>query len=149
MMMKIFKYGSYEDYQVPGWLYEWLNKQYDFKLNVSAIYHWDADSVFCNVPHVRNIGDWVRKAYITSQEGKIVVLLLPVRTDTAWFHEYVSMAHKIYFLRGRVNVNDERGVTIGKWGFPHMIVIFDGNKEENQEIRYLDTKNIREKYDEA
>ena len=48
---------------------------------------WGGSSVFCNPPYGREIGKWVEKAYRTNQEhGNLVVMLLPARTDTKWFH---------------------------------------------------------------
>src|SRR5581483_8325959 len=44
--------------------------------------------VFCNPPYGRNIGRWVEKAWTESQSGATVVCLLPVRCDTAWWHDY-------------------------------------------------------------
>jgi site-specific DNA-methyltransferase (adenine-specific) len=42
--------------------------------------------VFVNPPYGREIGKWVRKAYEESQNGALVVCLLPARVDTRWWH---------------------------------------------------------------
>lgn len=42
-----------------------------------------------NSPYGREIGRWVEKAYRESLKGAAVVCLLPARTDTAWFHDYI------------------------------------------------------------
>jgi hypothetical protein len=51
--------------------------------------------------HSPDIGAWVRKAYEAAQQGAVVVALLPIFTDTAWFHDYASHA-EIEVLRGRL-----------------------------------------------
>jgi len=47
-------------------------------------------------------------------------MLLPVRTDTGWFHDYILNRAEIRFIRGRLNFNDGKG----KAPFPSMIIIF-------------------------
>jgi phage N-6-adenine-methyltransferase len=42
-----------------------------------------------NPPYGRVIGKWVRKAYESAKRGAVVVGLLPARTDTQWFHDYI------------------------------------------------------------
>ncbi len=51
---------------------------------------WDyGGAVFCNPPYGREIGKWVEKAYNEAMKIKYpVVLLIPARTDTAYFHDY-------------------------------------------------------------
>ena len=50
-----------------------------------------------------------------------VVALLPARTDTAWFHEYIyRSAREVRFLRGRLHFNESENAA----PFPSMIVIF-------------------------
>lgn len=50
-------------------------------------------TVFCNPPYGRAIKDWVKKS---SEESKkpntIVVMLIPARTDTSYFHDYIYKA---------------------------------------------------------
>jgi len=58
---------------------------------------------WCNPPYGREIGKWVaRAAQQSADEGAQVVALLPARTDTAWWHDYVALASFIGFLRGKV-----------------------------------------------
>ena len=76
--------------------------------------------VWCNPPYGRVIGQWVQKAHESAQAGATVVLLLPARTDTRWFHDYIYNRAEIRFLRGRLKFG---GATTGA-PFPSMIVIF-------------------------
>jgi hypothetical protein len=62
-------------------------------------------STFCNPPYGRVIGDWIRKGYEESLEGKTVVFLIPSRTDTRWWHDFVMKADEIRFCRGRLGLS--------------------------------------------
>jgi site-specific DNA-methyltransferase (adenine-specific) len=77
---------------------------------------------YMNPPYGRKIGDWIKKGYEESLKGNLVIMLLPSRTDTAWFHDYVLKANEIRFIRGRLCFNDEGNPA----PFPSMIVIFHG-----------------------
>lgn len=72
-------------------------------------------------PYGRVIGDWVRKCYEESQKSDtLVVMLIPARTDTAYFHDYIyHKAKEIRFIRGRLHFNEA-----GPAPFPSMIVVF-------------------------
>ena len=67
--------------------------------------------MFCNPPYGRAIADWVRKGYEESQKpGTTVVMLIPSRTDTAYFHDWIfGKASEVRFLRGRLKFTDEDG----------------------------------------
>lgn len=77
-----------------------------------------------NPPYGRAITAWIKKAYDEVQKGnaKVVVCLLPARTDTKWFHDYCTKG-RITFLRGRVKF----GGCKYNAPFPSMVVIF-GNE---------------------
>ena len=49
---------------------------------------WGGYRVFCNPPYGREIADWVRKCSEEAKKpGTLVVMLIPARTDTAYFHD--------------------------------------------------------------
>jgi phage N-6-adenine-methyltransferase len=73
-----------------------------------------------NPPYGRVIGRWVRKAYESAQEGAVVVGLLPARTDTKWFHDYIYGKAEIRFIRGRLRF----GGCKNSAPFPSMLVIW-------------------------
>lgn len=77
---------------------------------------------WCNPPYGRQIGKWVEKAV---KSFATVVMLLPARTDTKWFHDWCLPYGKIEFLRGRLKF----GGCDNSAPFPSMIVIFEGEKE--------------------
>lgn len=86
-------------------------------------------AVFCNPPYGREIGKWVKKAYRESRMwGGCIVLLIPARTDTAYFHDYILNKAEIRFLRGRLKFTNEDGVAGDAAPFPSMLVIYNGGK---------------------
>jgi phage N-6-adenine-methyltransferase len=52
-------------------------------------------------PPFSAIADWVAQADEAAKAGATVVCLLPVRTDTRWWHAHVAH-HEIEFRKGRV-----------------------------------------------
>lgn len=74
-----------------------------------------------NPPYGRTIKHWVKKAYESSLKGHLVVALLPARTDTAWFHEYILGKAEIRFLRGRLKF----GNATNSAPFPSMVVVWN------------------------
>lgn len=117
------------DYCTPQGFFNTLNAEFHFTLDAAAteksakcknFYTPETDgltapwnigggSVFCNPPYGRALGAWVRKAYEEAQAGTTVVLLIPARTDTAYFHDYIYGKAEIRFLRGRLHFEDEDG----------------------------------------
>ena len=75
-----------------------------------------------NPPYGRQIGKWVEKAYESSLRGATVVCLLPARTDTAWWHEYVMKSNDVRFIRGRLKFGDAKNSA----PFPSAVVVFRG-----------------------
>ncbi|MCH8987934.1 MAG: adenine methyltransferase [Chloroflexi bacterium] len=75
--------------------------------------------VFMNPPYGREIGKWLKKAYESSLKGALAVCLIPSRTDTRWWHQYVMKGH-VRFIEGRLCFNDD-----GKPApFPSAVVVF-------------------------
>lgn len=77
---------------------------------------------WCNPPYGREIGKWVEKAYNSVHYGNAnrVVMLLPARTDTRWFHTYIYGEAEIRFIKGRLKFGDSTNSA----PFPSMIVVF-------------------------
>lgn len=96
---------------------------------------WKCDgAVFCNPPYGRQLGKWVRKAWYEAQTGQTIVLLIPARTDTAYFHDFIYGKAEIRFLRGRLCFTDEAGNAANYAPFPSMVVVYNG-KEHNEHPR--------------
>lgn len=83
---------------------------------------WQGEVVFCNPPYGRAIKDWVKKCYEESQKpNTTVVMLIPARTDTSYFHDYIyKKAREIRFIRGRLKFGRAKHPA----PFPSMVVVF-------------------------
>jgi phage N-6-adenine-methyltransferase len=79
---------------------------------------WAGESVWCNPPYGRVIKEWVKKAHQESQHASIV-MLLPARTDTQWFHDY-AIRHKVTFIKGRLKFGNGQVAA----PFPSILVEF-------------------------
>lgn len=128
-----------DQWATPQWLFDELNDEFHFTLDVCAdetnhkcdkYYTKETDglsqawhgTVWCNPPYGRTIGEWVRRAFFASRSGATVVMLIPARTDTRWFHDYIYKRDnvEIRFLKGRLKFGDATNSA----SFPSMIVIF-------------------------
>lgn len=90
---------------------------------------WDrGGAVFCNPPYGREIGKWVQKAFEEARGGYPIVLLIPARTDTAYFHDYIYGKAEIRFVRGRLRFADDDGNAADPAPFPSMVVIYNGER---------------------
>ena len=76
---------------------------------------------FVNPPY-SDIKNWCRKAYYEWKKGKTVVMLIPSRTDTGYWHDYIMKASEIRFIRGRLKFGDSKNSA----PFPSAIIIFRG-----------------------
>jgi len=65
-------------------------------------------AVFCNPPYNRSapVNPWVERAYQESRRGVTVAMVLPARTDTAWWQDWVMRADEIRLIRGRLRFVD-------------------------------------------
>lgn len=81
---------------------------------------WDNEIVFCNPPYGTVLKHWVKKA--SEARGGVVVMLIPSRTDTRYFHDYIYKRDnvEIRFLKGRLKF----GGATNSAPFPSMVVIF-------------------------
>lgn len=116
------KKDSRDDYETPTKLFKRLNNIYNFDLDVCADIknhkcgawfgikenglerEWSAygDIAWCNPPY-SNWPAWMKKSVNETANGVTTVFLIPPRTGTkAWF-EYVPYASEVIFLKGRVS----------------------------------------------
>lgn len=103
-----------DDWKTPAKIYEQLNNEFNFDFDPCPYKHdvtqWDGlqvdwgDSNFVNPPYSRKLKEaFVEKAVIEKLKGKTSVLLLPVSTSTALFHDVIKPnASEIRFVRGRI-----------------------------------------------
>lgn len=125
--------------------YETLDAEFSFEFDPCPYCHdmsWNGLDVewknrnYINPPYSRKLKEaFVKKAIEESKAGKLCVMLLPVSTSTALFHDYIKPnAKEIRFVRGRISFEGVNtfGVMVGKGSAPmhdSMIVIFDGRQK--------------------
>ena len=73
-----------------------------------------------NPPYGRNISTWMKKAFEESQRGALVVCLIPSRTDTKWWHQWVMKSAEVRFVSGRISFGDSKQSA----PFPSSIVVY-------------------------
>ncbi len=97
-------------------------KKYFTKETDGLKQNWQGETVFCNPPYGKAIKHWVKKCYEESlKPDTTVVMLIPARTDTAYFHDYVyHKAEEIRFIRGRLKFGEAKNSA----PFPSMVVVF-------------------------
>ncbi len=98
---------------------------------------------WCNYPYSAH-KDWLAKSISegmrTFQTGMIV--LCPISTGSAWWHEYVARASTIYFLRERIPFVPPPGVTESSGKQDSALVLFSKKPphEPPARFRFLDWK---------
>lgn len=127
-------------WETPQSFYDELDKEFQFTLDPCATpenakcemfftkemngltKNWGGNRVFCNPPYGKEIGKWVKKAYEESKKNDTtVVMLIPARTDTAYFHDYIyHKAKEIRFVKGRLKFGQSKNAA----PFPSMVVVF-------------------------
>lgn len=140
-MEKILWSSKSAEYETPRATYEALNQEFGFTLDPCCTsenhkcckYYtkeddglsksWSGETVFCNPPYGREIGKWVAKCRHEADHGATVVMLIPARTDVAWFHDYIYGISEIRFLRGRLRFNAHKENA----PFPSMVVVMRGS----------------------
>ena len=138
-MQNVHFMSKTDEWETPAWMFEQLNNEFLFNLDPCATaenhkcdkYYtkeddglsqdWGGYTVFVNPPYGRKIKDWVKKAYYESmKDNTTVVMLLPARTETKWFHDYIYHRSEIRFISGRLKFSNAKDNA----PFPNMIVIF-------------------------
>ena len=82
---------------------------------------WEGHTVFVNPPYGRGIDKWIQKSYEeASKPDTRVVMLIPARTDTKYWHDYVMKAEMVFFIKGRLKF----GNCSNSAPFPSAVVVF-------------------------
>ena len=133
-----------DEWATPQYVFDQLDKEFNFDLDPCATvgnakcenfytvsddglkYSWGGRRVFCNPPYSK-ISKWVEKCYREGcKDNTVVVLLIPSRTDTKYFHDFIYQRSEIRFVKGRLRF----GESANSAPFPSMIVIFRGAYSE-------------------
>lgn len=145
MVSKTLFSSDSAEWSTPDSLMDELRKEFSFDLDVCAtkqnakcekFYDYRADGLkqpwigtcWCNPPYGRNIGLWVAKAAQEARKGATVIMLLPARTDTRYFHDHIwdTEKHttrpgvKLRLLKGWLKFGGSKNSA----PFPSMIVEF-------------------------
>ena len=138
-----------DHWATPRSLYDKLDATWHFDFDPCPL-HADFDGLevdwgqrnFVNPPYSRKLKEaFVKRAVEFKRKGRLSVLLLPVSTSTALFHDVIMPnATDIVFLRGRVkfegiNTFGER-VTTKAGMHDSMIVIMDGEYDNGFNQQY-------------
>ena len=138
MLNKALFSSNSDEWATPLEIFNELNNEFNFNLDVCATESnhkcnlfftqkddglskkWGGYRVFCNPPY-SNISEWVKKAYYESYKpDTLIVLLIPARTDTKYFQEFIYHRAEIRFIKGRLKFGDSKTSA----PFPSMIVIY-------------------------
>lgn len=90
------------------------------------IQDWSEETVFVNPPYGREIKHWVEKSYKEFLKGATVVMLIPARTDTKYWHEYIFDKAEVRFIQGRIKFL-QNGEAKQAAPFPSAIIVFSDN----------------------
>jgi len=128
-----------QDWNTPKTLFDKINDEFNFEWDLAA----DKDNALCpkfydkendglkqnwngvcwlNPPFgdkSSKMVDWIKKAYTDSQinPNLTVVMLIPARTNTKWFHLYCMKAAELKFICGRPKFGDN------KHGLPQPLIL--------------------------
>ena len=132
------------EWSTPQDFYDKLNAEFKFTLDPCCTHEtakckkhftaednglmqdWSKDVVFMNPPYGREISKWIEKALNESLEGSVVVCLIPSRTDTRYWHDFIfGRAKDIRFIKGRLKFGGHKNSA----PFPSAVIVFDSPTE--------------------
>lgn len=148
------------EWETPDELFKELDRKYHFNLDACArpenakcakfftaqddglAQDWKGHTVYCCPPSgAASLRHWVKKASTEAKKkNTIVVMLLPVSTDSKWFQEniYLQPGVRVHFLPERVKFVNSLLPSYAACGQsnkkpsagmrPSMVVVFDGSK---------------------
>lgn len=138
MNRDVYSSSKSNEWETPQHLYDELDKEFHFTLDPASTHDnakcdkhytqeengldkdWSGETVFCNPPYGRELPLWIEKAARSAGGGTTVVMLIPARTDTRAFHDFILHKAEIRFLKGRLKFGGAKHNA----PFPSMIVIF-------------------------
>jgi site-specific DNA-methyltransferase (adenine-specific) len=144
-----------DEYSTPQWLFDLLDSEFHFGLDawataanakcemyfsptVDSLKQEWRGTIYCNPPYSR-CGPCVEKAYYSSLLGATVVCLIPARTDTTYWHRFVTKAYEIRFLKGRLKFGNEKNSA----PFPSAIVVFKPGNHVRPITNYVDLAEVQ------
>ena len=156
--MKVHYSSETNEWSTPQDFYDKLDKEFNFNLDPCSTKEnakcdkfftinddglaqsWTGHNVFMNPPYGREIKFWIEKAYKESLKGTVVVCLIPARTDTQYWHDYIfNKAKEVRFVKGRLKFGDGKNSA----PFPSAVVVFDSKHAGDTEYSTILSNNLR------
>tara|TARA_Y100001970_G_scaffold73062_1_gene92649 strand:- start:4685 stop:5239 length:555 start_codon:yes stop_codon:yes gene_type:complete len=152
--IKLFSSKKSDNWQTPKWLYDKLNKEFNFDFDPCPLnstfngleVKWGKRN-FINPPY-SNVKGFLQMAHKELENGnaEICVFLTFANTDTKWFHDYCYNKAEIRFIKGRLKFLDHTGKVKNSAMRPSLILIFRngiGKKEKDKLKR--ENKKLKKK----
>lgn len=142
MVDKVLFSSDSMTWETPKDYFDKLNRKFKFDLDACAsdtnhkvdTYFTEDDNaleqkldgnVFMNPPYGRHIGEFIKKAYEEHlrDQDRFIVMLIPSRTDTKYWHEYIQDKATVKFLKGRLKFEID-GESMDAAPFPSALVVY-------------------------
>ncbi len=139
-----------DDWETPQSFFDELDAKYKFNwdlassdANAKCVNHFTVGdnslsqdwsvlegNLWLNPPYGRDLKHWVKKAYESSinRDGALV-MLIPSRTDTSYWHDYIFDKAEIKFIRGRLKF-ESGGVASQPAPFPSALITYGKTFED-------------------
>lgn len=121
-----------DDWRTPSDLYDYLINHegfidcfpYKSEIDEFTLDRGTGLNLYANPPFskLNKIPEWVN--HQVNHLGNLVVLLIPSRTDTKYFHQLLEFKPFIFFIKGRLHFNDSNSAP-----FPCLFMVFDNNQD--------------------
>lgn len=141
-MAKPYHTSDSDEWGTPSDLFDRLDRKWNFTLDPCAngarvlkfaweaytkrddglLISWAGHRVFCNPPYSQ-IDQWVAKA-AAHKDDALIVMLIPARTDTKYWHEHIEGRARVEFIRGRLKFVRMDGGKATSAPFPSCLVYF-------------------------
>lgn len=124
------------EWATPQEFFDKLNEEFNFTLDAAATpenakcdryftyiqnglaQSWGGERVWVNPPYGPDLGKWIEKA--ATEPSEVTVMLIPARTDTRAWHNWIFGNAEVRFIKGRLKFgNAETSAP-----FPSAIVVF-------------------------
>lgn len=133
------------EWGTPQDFFDKLNAEFGFTLDVCATadnakcaryfsshddglkQSWVGERVWCNPPYGKGIGDWLMKcadAVMDIEGPQLAVALIPARTDTKWFQDFVLPYAELRWVKGRLKFGGSKNSA----PFPSVVAVYRGVK---------------------
>ena len=135
-----------DEWQTPQWLFDSLDSEFGFTFDGAATKEnalcrkyatkhdttnmdadWSDERVFCNPPY-SDIETFVHRAlWSSAPKAELVVLLLPVRTDSNWHRWLVESKAELRYYRKRISFLQD-GQPMKSPRFSTLVAVVNGNR---------------------